>query len=183
MKTSKPVIVLVLLVAIIAGFTTSEKWTMIQSKKFGFKIEFPKKPTESFEEIDSDIGKLKMNLFVLDASNLPKSENMIYLVNYTEYPGNSVTSENKDVLPTFFKGAVEGAVGNVKGKLISEKVVKISGYEGRHIKIDYQEGIAVINMRMFLVKNKMYVIETITATKDDDNKSMTRFMESFKLVE
>jgi hypothetical protein len=45
------------------------------------------------------------------------------------------------------------------------------------------EGQAIIKIRIFLVKNILFMIETITETGKVPNKSIDRFMDSFKLTE
>jgi hypothetical protein len=69
----------------------------------------------------------------------------------------------------------------VHGKLLSEKIIQINGFPGREARIDFRDGLAVITMRAYLVKNKMYILQTITETKKDFNKSIGKFMDSFKL--
>jgi hypothetical protein len=40
----------------------------------------------------------------------------------------------------------------------------------------------IMKMRFYLVRNKMYIIQTITDIKKTDNKSAERFMGSFRLI-
>ncbi|TLX77659.1 hypothetical protein E9993_03180 [Labilibacter sediminis] len=164
------------------SFAKAGKWFQFESSEFGFKIEFPKEPTSNPQVINSAIGELKMNMFMYHASSNGKDDNLVYLANYTEYPDSLVNSENTETLPTFFRNSIDGAVTNVHGKLLSEKNIAIDEYPGREVRIDFQQGKAVITMRIFLVKNKMYMLQTITATNKDFNKSITQFMDSFKLL-
>jgi hypothetical protein len=84
-------------------------------------------------------------------------------------------------LPEFFRTSIDGAVKNVNGKLISEKVVALDGFPGREVKIDYGNGMAIIFLRMFLVNNKGYFVQTISQTGKEGNESAARFHKSFKL--
>ncbi|MFN6946338.1 MAG: hypothetical protein ACK4ND_15425 [Cytophagaceae bacterium] len=164
------------------SFIQAEKWFLLESKQYGYKIEFPKKPTEKPQVVNSEIGELKMNIFIHDASKDGKDDNLIYMVNYTEYPDTLIHSDKTEILSDFFRNSIDGAVRNVHGKLLSEKVIQIGEYPGREIKIDFRDGMAVIRMRIYLVKNQMYLLQTITETKKDFNKSITRFMDSFELI-
>lgn len=124
-----------------------------------------------------------MNIQMYDASSSnKKDENLVYMINVTDYPAEAIHSDKKDNLKTFFDGAVNGAVTNVGGKLISQKEVVFKGYPGREIKVDFQDGMAIITMRTILVKNRNYIIQTICETAKDGNKSMTKFFDSFKLL-
>ena len=51
-----------------------------------------------------------------------------------------------------------------------------------NVKIDFNGGRAFIQMRLYLVENKMYLLQTITEAEKDNNKSVGRFMDSFALI-
>ena len=44
------------------------------------------------------------------------------------------------------------------------------------------EGQAIIKMRFYLVKNKLFMEEIITETSKFPNKTIARFMDSFELT-
>ena len=171
-----------LILFLLMSLSKPETWYLLESEPLGYKIEFPKEPTENPQVVNSEIGELKMNIFMLDASKSRKDDNLVYMVNYTEYPDTLISSEKIDILDNFFRNSIDGAVRNVHGKLLSEKIIKINEYPGREIKIDFKDGMAVIRIRLYLVKNKLYMLQTITETKKDFNKSINRFMDSFELI-
>ena len=179
MKKIRKVITILVLMIVTMGFVNSDEWFQFESDEF--KIEFPVKPNFETKKINSAFGESTMNIFSYDASKAMKDENLIYMVILTEYPDSLINSDKKEILTEYFRNSVDGAVQRVKGKLISEKNIEIDGFPGREIKIDYGNGMAIINMRSYLVKNKLFVIQTITETKKDSNKSIDRFMDSFKL--
>jgi hypothetical protein len=158
-------------------------WYELNLSKYGCKLEFPQKPTEKKQKINSAVGKLKMNMYLYEPTEQAKDENLVYLFNYTEYPASKISSDNKDMLKPFFDNAIQGAVNTVNGKLLSEKDISIGKYPGREVKVDYKEGYAVITIRLYLVKNRMYMLEAITKTTKDANASLAKFMNSFKLVQ
>lgn len=118
---------------------------------------------------------------MVDVSKNEKDENLTYGVITTEYPDTIIHSDKKELLPVFFRGSVDGAVKNVQGKLLTEKDITLDGFPGKEIDIDYRNGLAVIKMRSYLVKNKMFILQTITKTEKFPNKSLERFMSSFSL--
>lgn len=63
----------------------------------------------------------------------------------------------------------------MNGKLISETNISLDKYQGREIKIDFKNGLAIIKARFYLVNNTVYIIQTITKTENDNNKSMNSF--------
>lgn len=164
------------------SFMKPDGWYVLRSEQYGYKVDFPQKPVENPQVINTEIGELKMNMFIYDASSAGKDDNLLYLVNYTEYPEAFMEVEDPESVKVFFRNAVDGAVGNVNGRLISEKIIKLGRHPGREIKVDFKEGMAVIRMRFYLVGYKLYMLQTITETKKDFNKSINRFMNSFELL-
>jgi hypothetical protein len=146
-----------------------------------YSIRFPQKPTDQDQTVNSALGPLQIHMHIYDASNAANDSNLAYVVAETQYPDSSVSSDKKDKLDGFFSGMVNGAVSNVNGKLLSVEPIDMNGYPGRLLRIDYQSGLAVITMRAFLVKNTMYMTQTIAYTKNDRNGASDRFMKSFAL--
>jgi hypothetical protein len=179
-KRSKILLAFVVIVISIS-FTVTGDW--IEFTSHGFAATFPKTPDTASQLINSPIGKLRFNSFMYDASEDSTDENLIYGVMTTLYP-DSLTKGLKQpaLIKGFFDGVIKGSVNSVKGKLLSEKEIEFDGYPGREIKVDFQNGIAVIKMRIYLVKTTMFTMQTISYTAKDENKSIYRFMNSFKLV-
>ena len=48
-----------LLVLLMMNFILPSTWYLFESKVYGYKIEFPKKPSESPQEVDSDMDDAK----------------------------------------------------------------------------------------------------------------------------
>jgi hypothetical protein len=167
---------------IFSGLVNAEDWYTLESKEHGYKVEFPKEPEASSQEVETEIGVLKMNMYMYDASKYEGDENMIYMVNYSEYPEEHISSDKTELLDEFFRNSIDGAVTNVSGELLSEKKISMGKFPGREIRIDYANGAAVITMRIYLVKNAVYMVQAITDTKNEPNKSVARFMDSLELT-
>ena len=174
---------LLFILLILTGFQSSDDWYTLTVTKGSYQVKFPSKPTPSTKKVDSDVGKLTLNLHILDLSKSNTSNNLIYMTNYSEYPSEEISSEKTELLDKFFNGATNGAVKNVKGELISTKKITYNGYPGRVIRIDFGNGLAVITMKMILVKNKTYMLQTITKTNQEPNDDLLKFMNSFKLLD
>jgi hypothetical protein len=179
MKSMKLIAAIFILTFLTMSFVHVEDWYQYETKYY--KILFPKKPTESSQVAKSAIGDLKLNLSIYAVPENETEDNLAYLVNETEYPDSVINSDKKDLLENFFRHSIDGAVNNVQGKLLSEKVIELNKFPGREIRADYQNGLAVITMRLYLVRNKLFLTETITDTKKDFNKSISKFMDSFEL--
>jgi hypothetical protein len=180
MKKVKTLIGILLVLVLTAGFAYQTDWFLLKSD--GFQAEFPVEPVSQPQVVNSEIGELKVNLFMYDASQGGTDSNLVYLIGSTEFPDSIVNSNMTESVPNFFRGSIDGAVKNVNGKILSETVIEINGYPGREIKVDFMEGQAVIIMRFYLVRNKLLMIEVMTEISKVPNKSSDRFFNSFKLI-
>jgi hypothetical protein len=145
------------------------------------KILFPVKPEESSQTLNTGLGAVTLYMHTYEVPDDKKDDNMVYSLTETEYPADKISSDKKDMVESFFKSYATGAVNNVHGTLLSETKKEINGYPGSEIRINYNNGLATIVMRSFLVKNKMYIMQVITPPAHDHNKSMEKFMDSFAL--
>lgn len=55
-----------------------------------------------------------MEINIFDASKTKGDDNLVYGLVTSEYPDSLIHSDNKEILPTFFRNSTDGAVTNVK---------------------------------------------------------------------
>src|SRR5665213_3356589 len=180
MKTLKILTGLLFLVFATLSFTPTDEWIMVKTENC--KIFFPQEPTDQSGTVNTAKGDLKVNIYLYKASANTKDDNLAYILTETEYPDSVMNSDKTDQLDAFFQKSIDGVVNKFHGKLLSESKTAIDGYPGREVKLDLQNGKAVMNIRFFLVKNRMYILETITTAEKDSNKSIEKFMNSFEIT-
>jgi hypothetical protein len=179
MKKTKLAFLTTCLFLMASSFVLVNDWVLVEA--VDFSIEFPAAPTEEEQSLESAIGPLKLYIRMYEVLDVEKDENFAYGMITTEYPVGTIHSDSTQTLEKVFDGAINGCVENVKGKLLSQQVVEINGFPGREFRIDFQDGLATFKMKAFLVKNKMFILQTITDPKKEGNKSAERFLGSFKL--
>lgn len=180
MKKLKSLAAVLSLLFISFGFTTASQWEMYEVADF--KAKFPSKPNYETQVVNSAVGNLTMHIHMLDASSSGTDENLVYGIITTEYPDSIIDTNNPELLADMYRSAIDGAVANVKGKLLSETSITLAGkHGGKEVKVDYGEGMAFIKMRLFIIKNKMYILQTITLAEKDNNASINEFLNSFQL--
>ena len=179
MKTPQRLAATIILAILTLSFIHPDDWIVFESN--GYKMLFPKKPADQTQVVNTAIGKLKMGIHMYEVADNEKEDNLVYGLIETEYPDSVINSDKKDLLDNFFKNSIDGAANNVHGKLLSVTEIQLDGYPGRSFRIDLKDQHAVMTMRAYLVKNKMYILQTITEAPKDFNKSINRFMDSFTL--
>lgn len=170
-----------LFLTLLCSFAPVE-WVPVESKAGAFKIMFPRQPTLGDQDIETEIGAIKMYTFMYEVDKF-KDENAMYGVIYADYPDTMVHSDFKDeILDVFFDGAVKGSMKNVHGEMLQEKVVKYKDYPGRKVKIAFLEGKGIMYMQFYLVKNRMYIMQVACETAKDNNPAIDKFFNSFALL-
>lgn len=157
------------------------KWEQFKDKDF--QLMFPQKPVQESQIIQSEIGPLNLDMYTYQPAEAAKDLNALYMITYVVYPDSIINSDKKEMIKGVFRGAIDGAVGNIKGKLVSEKEITYKGFPGREAKISFQDGAYIMMIHAFIVKNKMYMLQTVSEIKNDDNKMTTQFFNSFQLTQ
>ena len=120
----KPQLHLALLLLITPAFAQAPGWVLYTHPEKLMSARFPGKPTESDQEAPSPIGviRFKMAMFA-DASRA-------FLAGAIAYP---VPKDTKFDTNKALDGARDQMVANIKGKVTSEKPLKLDGLEGREV--------------------------------------------------
>jgi len=177
------VIVALAITSIAATTPNINDWELFRFERGLFQIEMPDLPAFSSQRLTTDLGDLKMSIFMHEGE-AGIDDNIFYMISFTDYPADKVNADVMDrtALDEYYKGAVQGSVNNMNGKLLDEKTIDLFGHEGREIKIDYLEGQAIMRMQILLVKNRMYALQTVALADNDDNNDQKRFFNSFELL-
>ncbi len=168
---------------IFSGFIITSDWFLLKSEDQGYQIEFPKEPSENVQTVNTEAGPVDMHIHMLDLSKKEEDSNLIYLSSYAQYPDTLVHSDRKEQLAGFFKETIDGLVSSIDGKRLDEKMVQLGEYQGKEVKINFQDGMAIIRIRVYLVENRVYMLQVVTKTENDSNESISRFMNSFALID
>lgn len=168
------------LIVVLCSFAA--EWVTVQNKPGKFKVLFPRAPQESEQKLETAIGPLKMKIFMYEVDKF-KDDNAMYGLMYSDYPDSLVNSDFKDeILDNFFEKAIEGAANNIKGTILSKKTISIKGYPGRQARVSFAEGQGIMNLRMYLVKNRSYFLEVGYEKDKEGNAAIDKFFNSFELM-
>ena len=179
MKFATRILITSILLAGVFGFSHHADWILF--KTTDYSIQFPQKPDTSSQLVPSQIGDLKMDIVMYDASKA-NEDNLVYGVITTLYPDSLVNSDKKEKLASFFRASIDGAIKNVGGQLLSEKEVELNGFPGREIRTSIQQAQGILKMQLFLVHNQMFILQVISETAKEKNASAARFFNSFALL-
>jgi hypothetical protein len=159
----------------------NNSWVPLQQK--GFKILFPELPEESEQDLESKAGTLKLHLFSYSTGKF-KDDNEAYEFMYSDYPQDAISSDFKDrLIDSFFNSAIRGMLKKHTWKKLTEKKISYKSFPGRSLKVSMPEENAIINVEIYLVRNRVYILEAICYEKNDNNAAASKFFNSFETIE
>lgn len=103
---------------------TSDAWLAFASERWDFTAEFPAAPASEVISLPTAAGALEMHMFASELGG------WAYMISVLDGP------EGKPVAPgKVLDGARDGAVANIRGKLLAEKQLTHAGLPARRIEI------------------------------------------------
>lgn len=149
------------------------------SNKQTYSIEFPGQTLDQNKMMDSEIGKLEINIKSYEPKN--SNENLVYVGMETKYPTNSINQNDTYALNSFYKKAIDGSLASVNGELISINDIFYDGKLGKEYKCYFKAGKILMVYRIFYINDYVYSFGVLTLPERDNNNSMKRFFDSFKI--
>jgi hypothetical protein len=171
----KQIFLLLICVLSLSSFSLLEEWIVYSPKDLGYKISFPKQPTEETK----DFNGVEAKTAIYKSTSISES-NLRYYTSYSIVPKNAESLSQKD-LDFFYENAINGSVKNHKGVLFMNKPTTISGYKGRVVKMSIMDGKAIMNMKVVLVKDKYYGAIVYTQPQKDNNAEIDKFLGSLEI--
>lgn len=142
-------------------------------------IKFPVKPKEEIRTIDSEYGKLTLDMQILEPTS--DDDNMVYIAMETRYPNEIFDHGNTYELNNFYKKSIDGALNSVNGELISINDIFYEEKLGKEVKCYFSNGQALMIYRFYCIEDKLFTLGVITSPDNDKNKAMNKFFKSFAI--
>jgi hypothetical protein len=150
-------------------------WRAYTSAEGGFSVRLPAEPKGQKIILDTGVGRTYLNIYILNR----KDDNFVYSIGYVDYPASLFQLKNADKI---LDDGRDGAVKNIKGKLISESKISINKNPGREVTIEATAGDAVLRAKFFLVGQRMYQLMVTTSKKKSKSYQILKFLDSFELI-
>jgi len=170
------------LLFLLCSFSSAD-WIVFLSHDGTFKISFPQEPEVLKHVVETGIIPVKSRLIKYDVGKF-KDDNQTYQLIYSDYPDSLISSDYKTkITDTFLKNMIFTTRDELKGRVVSIDNLNYKNFPGRHIRFTYDNGRSVMNMKMYLIKSRLYMLMVQCETSNNNNLSMDKFFDSFELVE
>jgi hypothetical protein len=165
--------------------TTDKKndWMLFTSKQGHFRVGMPGAFTEKIDSIQTPLGFLVMHTFFYQTEANSGHSNVIYMVQYCNYPEGALNSNDTGFVNEFFENTRNEAAFSINGKVIYHTPITLNTYPGQFWRIHYKNDTAVIKTKAYMVGNRYYAIQTITFTSLASNLDTDKFFDSFQILE
>lgn len=156
------------------------EWKKLTPTNERFSLAIPEIPQPFIRNTNSEFGMLKMTVYMHEPS-AGTDDNLIYGLMYTDYDSMLVNSKDLSNADMFFQNSRDNVIRNVQGKLLSEKTLQLGAFSGKEYLVEIQGGKHIIKVHTYLVHNRLYVLQVISAITKQDNRNMERFFQSFQV--
>lgn len=150
-----------------------EEPTEFSSDAGKFSIKFKVAPQESTKDVPTEIGDVKMYMFMHE-----ESVTKAYMVAYCDYPSELIKQSDAK---TLLNGSKEGVVGQFKATITEEKSSKFQGNEA----IDFTASGPQYHTayKLVLAGNRLYQVGILQDGGPVSQDDMDTFIGSFKITE
>jgi len=174
---------LILSLLFIVG-TIQAQWELHTAKDNTFQVLLPCEAKIVDEVDDLGVQQYSFSCTANDKSGI--YQNTLYMVTCITYPEALLLPEVSASSTLFYKNSINDMVEAIDGRLLYEKTVFLGEHEGRQIKILFNNndlgGKNVARIRLFLIGQQYYIMQTITLPQNDNNEFIDKFMNSFQLL-
>jgi hypothetical protein len=177
MKTKLFLANLLLAALLLAGCGSSSKWKEFRSKVGNFSVKAPVALEEQPQSSDLSIGKASAHTY------LAESDGILYAVAYTEFRQEIIDAGDPEEM---LSNARDTMITSLSGELVLETRKSLGNFPGRELVVDtimpdYKYG--VMKARIYLVNNRLYQVMALVDKMNADTSAITRFLDSFKLID
>ena len=128
--------------------------------------------------METAVGSLVYHTFFIQMDD-KTDDNLFYMVSYCDYPEGTFSADSTSLIEEFFQATMESAAQSVKGDILYQTDIHLGETPGKHWRIDYLDGKAVIKTRAYLAGQRYYSLQTIAWKEKNINSASDRFFDSF----
>jgi hypothetical protein len=144
-------------------------WQTYSYPADGFRAAFPSEPKLSTQNVDTQAGTFALRDYLVDMGSTA-----LY-IGVCDYGSGMSGRDPKTVLD----GAQSGAIENVKGHLLSSKVINYGSYQGREFEAENDQ--LHFTARIYLVDTVLYQ-NLVAFPLNTHYANAYRFLNSFELI-
>jgi hypothetical protein len=164
----------VVLLAVPAAGDDKPEWKRFSPKDGKCSVEMPGKPVaQPVQELKVGDGTSKLHLFILETNGGKTG----YGLGFADFP-----AATDEVAAKALETAQAGTATALKGKVASERTMKLGKYPGREFTLDLPDG-NQYRGRLFMVEGRLYQVIALGPKEFITGTDARAFLYSFELTE
>lgn len=167
---------------ILIGSMFSQTGDFLVDEQARFKVRAPGVFLEKYQNIPTDIGDMDVLTYYYqpDSEDAP---NYLYLINYIEYPGESMHHDSTQVVSELFIKSVEEFNLSISAKSLYETQLTDEEYPTYIFRSQYNEGFNIVKSKMMVFEHRFYFLQVFTTKPHSLNKQIDSFLDSFTILD
>lgn len=150
-----------------------DRWRAVRPQDGSFTIEFPDLPTQKNSQKSTPHGPIEINTYILK----PNNKRPAFFFSYSQLVDKEQVKIKEALL---IKRARESLVNDSKGKLLSERQIKLGDRAGLELSLELTGSMA-LRARIFACPDRLYQIVVVGNREQVNDMNATRFLLSFQL--
>lgn len=151
-----------------------EKWQTYAFQKSGFSVDLPTKPETLEQTIDIPKSDLKITY---ETYLSEPSDNSVFVISVWNYPAEIDMSKPEVNLQDGFGGMLSALPGS---EVEDMKMTEVDGFKALEFLVKNED--IYFQGKLILVHNTLYQVFTVYKSSVDMDKSYSKFIDSFKLL-
>ena len=170
-----------LLLATSAFGQTEVKWRKFKSNEGEFRALMPGEWEHIHQEFGTKDAPTTLHINLHETNKENAADNVKYSISWADLNAH-LDSEDPNKLQDLFDEQIDRVVKSKKGGIpVSDTVTKYRGYPGSDVELAYDNDQAKSYLRMFLVKNRLYLLEVSGMGDKINQEALDKFFESLEV--
>ena len=169
------------------GFELQRKWENDQrweeqiDIEGRFNIYTPALLEQAVDTVATPLGKQAYHTYFFEVPDARKSDNVIYMLSYVDYPRGALHQDSTELVTEFLEATEAAAAEAVKGEVIYSDTLRVGPYPARRWRIDYRDGEASARSLAIVAHHRYYEVKTFSLKARGTNKSTDKFFNSLEI--
>ena len=147
-------------------------WVEFRSVEGGFSVLMPARPLAKTHMIKTLMGDLPLRMQIVERGD------WTFSVAWIDNPEKMLPAGVEKTLDD----ARDRAAVNIQGKVLEDERISLDQNSGREIVIEDATGELLLWMRLFVVGQRLYMVEAAMPRDRRDSDEVTKYLDSFALL-
>ena len=174
-------LLLLLSATVFSTYAQDEKWRTLKSSEGEFRMKMPGEWEAKRIPFGPPETPTTLHINEYNSNKETPVENVRYAVSWADLQ-QEINVDDHAAVQNIFDGQIDRVTSELHGGIpVSDQVTRYQGYPGLDVELNYDNERGKIFMRMFLVHNRLYLLEVTGMAGAINRENLDRFFESLEI--